>query len=562
MTRLRLSLRQRLLLLVLLALLPTLAVIGYNELNLRRSRTQEVNEQAMRSALLATSELQRIVEGVDKLLLAIGQIPEIQALNADVCRNYLENLQPKVEHLVGISVVDAEANLRCRTTMPAQPVSYADRGYVQEALQSGRFAIGEYVTGRVSGRPVLPVAQPFKDPSGKLVGAVLAGIDLRWLADRLRERGLPPGGALTVADRTGVIISREPFPDRFVGTKIPQDFMRLVHGSAPGAEAVLSQDGTQRILGYVPVVSTGVGLYVSAGLSYENSFAAIERGSRIGLVIALAGGLVAFLAAWLAGQRFLQYPIDKIVHVLEAWRGGDREARTHYRAEDGEIGALGAALDRLMDEIVQRQGERELLVHELDHRVKNNFAVIHSVASRTLRNAGVEPSIIRKLGDRIVALSRAHDLLTRENFESATVQELVEGAIATQTPEWDARIWRSGPVVRLDPRASLGLAMALHELLTNAVKYGALANDSGRVILTWSLEAQGTGAACAFEWEEAGGPPVQAPDARGFGSQLLERSVRDARFDFRREGLVCSFRVDVSRPRSEPGTAGGALATA
>ncbi|MFO1146880.1 MAG: HWE histidine kinase domain-containing protein [Alsobacter sp.] len=562
MTRLRLSLRQRLLLLVLLALLPTLAVIGYNELNLRRSRTQEVNEQALRSALLATSELQRIFEGVDKLLLAIGQIPEIQALNAEACGSYLVNLQPKVEHLVGIAVVDAEGDLRCRTVMPSLPVNYADRGYVQEALQSGRFAIGEFLTGRVSGRPVLPVAQPFKDPSGRLIGAILAGIDLRWLADRLRERGLPPGGALTVADRTGVIISREPLSDRFVGTKIPQDFMRLVHGAGPGAETVLSQDGTQRILGYVPVASSGVGLYVSAGLSYENSFAAIERGSRIGLVIALGGGLIAFLAAWLAGQRVLQRPIEKLVDVLEAWRGGDREARTHYRAEDGEIGALGAALDRLMDEIVQRQGERELLVHELDHRVKNNFAVIHSVASRTLRTAGVDPAVIRKLGDRIVALSRAHDLLTRENFESATVQELVEGAIATQTPECDARIWRSGPVVRLDPRASLGLAMALHELLTNAVKYGALSGESGRVTLTWVLEPHGQGTACLFQWEEFGGPPVEAPSARGFGSQLLERSVQGAQFDFRREGLLCGFRLDVSRPREREPAPGAMAATA
>ena len=335
--------------------------------------------------------------------------------------------------------------------MPAEQVSYADRPYFQSALETGRFTVGEYTVGRISGRASLPVAQPFRNKSGDIVGVMVAGVDLNWLGERLKERGLPAGGALTIADHNGVIISREPLPDRFVGTRIPEAFMRLVNAAKPGAEEVVSQDGTRRVIGYVPIHYGKLPLYVSAGLSYENSYASIDQAGRIGLVIAAAGGLVAFLAAWLAGQRILQQPIERLIKVLESWRSGDRTVRTGYSADRGEIGALGEALDRMMDEIVQRQGERELLVHELDHRVKNNFAVIQSVCTRTLRAAGVDPAVTRKLGDRIVALSRAHDLLTRENWESAFVHDLVGQAVSTQQPEGQDRVDASGPAVRLDP---------------------------------------------------------------------------------------------------------------
>ena len=555
MTGPRLSLRQRLLLLVLLALMPTLAVIGYNEVKLGNSRTQEVHEQALRSGLLAASELERIFEGIENLLVAIGQMPQIQSLDTQSCQSYFAALQPSVRHLTGINVVDPNGNLRCRFNMPSEPVSYADRSYFKHAVETGRFAVGEYTVGRISGRTALPVAEPFRNASGEITGVIVAGVDLKWLADRLKERGLPKGGALTVADRNGVILSREPLADRFVGTRIPEGFMRLVNAAAPGAEEVISQDGTRRVIGYVPARWGAIPLYVSAGLSYENSYAAIDQASRTGLVIAAGGGLVAFLAAWLAGQRILQQPIERLIKVLEAWRSGDRTIRTGYSAERGEIGELGEALDRLMDEIVQRQGERELLVHELDHRVKNNFAVIQSVATRTLRAAGVDPAITRKLGDRIVALSRAHDLLTRENWESATVHDLVQQAVATQQPEGQDRVNASGPAVRLDPRASLGLAMTLHELITNAVKYGALSNETGRVSLAWHIEPPDSGAPggrCCFTWMEEGGPPAEAPATRGFGSQLVERSLggRPATFDFRPSGLVCTF--EASLPEREP----------
>src|SRR6478736_5708095 len=135
----RLSLRQRLLLLVLLALMPTLAVIGYNEFKLRNSRTQEVHEQALRSGMLAASELERIFEGIENLLVAIGRMPQIQALDTQSCMAYFESLQPSVRHLTGINVVDREGRLRCRFNMPAEQVSYSDRSYFKTALATGRF---------------------------------------------------------------------------------------------------------------------------------------------------------------------------------------------------------------------------------------------------------------------------------------------------------------------------------------------------------------------------------------------------------------------------------------
>ena len=194
----------------------------------------------------------------------------------------------------------------------------------------------------------------------------------------------------------------------------------------------------------------------------------------------------------------------------------------------------------------ETEERQRLLLRELNHRVKNTLAVVQAMAHQTFRSAGVAREPRQAFENRLMALAAAHNLLTASNWENAALADIARdtlnaGGVLMSRAEY------AGPRVLLPPREALALAMALHELTTNAVKYGALSNDKGRVSLGWSRSEDAAGApALTIRWRESEGPPVETPARRGFGSVLLERSLQEdlggkVDLDFRPDGLTCSI---------------------
>jgi len=145
----------------------------------------------------------------------------------------------------------------------------------------------------------------------------------------------------------------------------------------------------------------------------------------------------------------------------------------------------------------------------------------------------------------LLALSSAHDVLTRENWESALLQEVVAGAVTPYEGAGEGLFEIHGPRVRVAPRLALSLAMALHELATNAAKYGALSSPVGQVSLTWRLEGQAPDRRVRIEWRESGGPLVCAPARQGFGTRLVQRGLAGelgatVSLDYAATGVVCT----------------------
>jgi PAS domain S-box-containing protein len=206
------------------------------------------------------------------------------------------------------------------------------------------------------------------------------------------------------------------------------------------------------------------------------------------------------------------------------------------------LGYTGCNVDITESKVAEER--RDLLINELNHRVKNTLATVQSIASQTLRNAETAQEARAAIEGRLIALSRAHDVLTRENWEGADLYEIVAQAVAPYSSQGEDRLHLEGPQARLPPRTALSLAMMLQELATNAVKYGALSNASGEIRITWHVE-KGRPALLHLRWEETGGPPVQAPSRRGFGTRLIERSLAqdlggDVQIVFAPTGVVCA----------------------
>lgn len=182
-----------------------------------------------------------------------------------------------------------------------------------------------------------------------------------------------------------------------------------------------------------------------------------------------------------------------------------------------------------------------LLAGELNHRIKNLLAMVSGIVNQSLRGRDEPIEMVkRRLSDRLQALAAAQDLLMMASRHGADLRQLVETVLSPHRS--GARIAVDGPSVTLSSKCALAMALALHELGTNAVKYGALSQDGGHVDVSWS---NGAGA-FQFRWLERGGPPVQPPQRRGFGSQMIEKVLGSylggmARLDFARDGVVLSL---------------------
>ncbi|WP_376096052.1 HWE histidine kinase domain-containing protein [Roseomonas sp. CCTCC AB2023176] len=194
--------------------------------------------------------------------------------------------------------------------------------------------------------------------------------------------------------------------------------------------------------------------------------------------------------------------------------------------------------------------KQRLLMAELLHRVKNNLALVQALAAQTFRSAPTLDAARDAFGARLRALARAHDLLA-EGRADTTLRDLLRGIIALHGAGGDHLV-AEGPPVRLGSNAALALALALHELATNAAKYGALSVPGGRVAVTWTLEGAGPDRILRFRWVEAGGPPVTPPTRRGFGTRLIEDNLRRAwhgttALRFAPEGLTLEAAAPVAR---------------
>jgi two-component sensor histidine kinase len=254
----------------------------------------------------------------------------------------------------------------------------------------------------------------------------------------------------------------------------------------------------------------------------------------------------------LGNVTFLERPFHPTTLVSVA-RTALRGRRRQYEARRllEELRRGEDDLKVLLHNEMRAAEHQKLLIDELNHRVKNTLATVQSIATQTLRTADTTQDAKDALERRLLALSRAHDVLTRENWEGADLMDVVERALEPYQVHSENRLHITGPHVRLTPRMSLALAMALHELATNAVKYGALSNKSGIIDVSWAVQDGAAPPRLVLQWKEAGGPPVVAPRRRGFGSRLIERSLAqdlDGQVDiaFAPTGVVCTVNAPVA----------------
>lgn len=229
----------------------------------------------------------------------------------------------------------------------------------------------------------------------------------------------------------------------------------------------------------------------------------------------------------------------------------DGSVRDILSSTETILGADGQPMRTVgvFDDVTDRrraEHRQQLLINELNHRVKNSLATVQAIAAQTLRSAPSLPSARELFEDRLMALAAAHDLLTAESWSGARLRDVVASALAPFETTQRPQVLRSGPPVWVAAYRALALSLALHELATNAAKYGALSVPEGRVTISWSV----SGSELRLLWIEEGGPPVAGPARSGFGTRLLQRNLPrelqgDVALTFAAEGVRCEVRCNV-----------------
>jgi len=239
-------------------------------------------------------------------------------------------------------------------------------------------------------------------------------------------------------------------------------------------------------------------------------------------------------------EREVRYPGSgrRILHVV-------------YTPEKDETGDVTGWIVSMLDITERKRAEQErlraaeaekILVRELQHRTNNLLAVVQTIANKSLTSHGPLEEVKNTFEARLRALARANRQLTRSNWSGVSLDEIVRLALEPFSARTDAE----GPDVILGARDAQNLSLAVHELATNATKYGALSRPEGHVTVRWSVAPKAGKTVLKFCWRERGGPVVVAPRHEGFGTALLKAAFQDVRFDYAREGLSCALELALS----------------
>ncbi|MDQ2103291.1 PAS domain-containing protein [Azospirillum isscasi] len=443
------TLLARLFLLVLLAVLPALGIQAYSVLQFRAERAEEVAAQAQRLLHLVEGEQARIVDGARLMVTSIAESAALRSGDYAQCQAHLSRLVQRAPEYGNLSVLDRGGTVLCSAS-PDDARPAANQPHVLRALEEGRFVVGEWTAPGPAAEPgtaMLPFAVPFRNESGAVAGVVTLGLDLPWLSANFAARPLPENASLLVSDRKGTILVKLPNGIAQRGERMPNPYLDLLDEPRGGVITLPGMDGVARVLAYSPSRQGTRDLFVSVGLDHTAAAGTIDRATRQGLLMTLAGLVVAILAAWIGGTLFIRRPVEALIRATQGWSAGNSSARAGLVDRKSEIGQLGRAFDAMAETLETREralrGSEEHLRAVLD--ALPTFIGVLSPAGDVLQ---VNQAAVRTTGlpvERIVG--RPFHESCRSAFAGAAGDRLraaVERAAHGESARFDAAVRAAG----------------------------------------------------------------------------------------------------------------------
>ena len=360
----RIRLTGRILILVILAVVPALVIQAWNEYDLRVAREADIRQQVVQTTRQFGEEIGELREGARQLLLALAQLHTVKTHQSASCSTLFAKLKSRFANYTLLGAADTDGRIFCASE-PTDYSSVADLPFFARAMAQPGLAVGNYWVDPHNKQRMIHFAARFEDDDGHIAGVVFAGLDLAWLSDHLKERGLPPTASILIADREGNIIARLPHPELLIGKNMRKSHEPIMDGDRAGWEEAVGVDGKTRIFGFVPPALPPRDFFLSAGQSKAEAFAAIDSATRRGVALILAGLFAAVYAAWAGGRNFIRRPIDNLLSVTAEWRNGNYDARANLEDRSSEIGRLATAFNEMADALATRHQAQQAAEEQL-----------------------------------------------------------------------------------------------------------------------------------------------------------------------------------------------------
>lgn len=500
------SLFQRLLLVVTLAILPAIVIQVSNEIALRRERTVEASDVALRVAYELDDEMGHTIAAARQLLAGVVRLPSVLAEEGTPCTAALAGLRDARPAYLRVEVVGPDGRIFCGSASADIGTSLVGRAYIGDTLARDHFTVDGYARDEISGVPVVHFSMPFRTARGGR-GVALAVLPLDRVKSSLQSRGLPRGASFVVADRGGTILATSAADEAWIGKALPEPMMRRLNAAAPRVEQINGLGGGRQFFGFIPIGAAPPYFFIGAGIETGTAMAPIVHATERGAALIAAGLLLALLVTWMTGKYYIDRPVAAILEAIERWHHGDYAARARVGHSVREIKRVVDAFHRLADRLQHR--ERQI--------AERDTALQQAYKTKDLLLAAVGHDLRQPLQTIVIALERATSygaraqdraVVTRAERAvdrmSATLDQLIDvarvetGTVALETASTEiaaildevADVWseraarkglrlsvvRSSAVVRSD---RVALAIILNNLVGNAVRY----TKSGRVLV-------------------------------------------------------------------------------
>jgi len=497
------SLRTRLALLVAGAVLPLALGAGITTYYLSEASDEAASAHLLHLSRSLLSTVEARVEAVIGGAQALSVSQELQNNDLQAFRRhaeaFLHSFMPSANFVLSdaeerqlVNTADSSASGNPKNISPA--VIEAHR----EVFATGKPVLSRLFTGQVIGEAAVSVNVPVMS-SGRVVYNLGLPFTSRSLSQLLVEQRLDESWTVAIWDRAGTVIARSRDWEKYVGQQASPSIYPAVMAHRDQVLTTVTFDG-QRVV------------------------TAMAHAPDIGLTLAVG-----------VPEATLQAPRRQALLLILAFSLGC-------------LALSGAFAARLAGQVLLADREKETLVQELGHRVSNLLATVQGIAAQTSRASDSKQEGFARLHERIAALAPAQRIVTDHKWEAAPVRRVVEAALEPFLGTANDIELAGSAEVSVGARTALAITLAIHELATNAVKYGALSMPSGKVRVSWETES---GRLVILEWEESGGPVVHPPVRKGFGSTLLERGLSDrasgsAKVEYRPSGVRCVLRLPVS----------------
>lgn len=367
------KLRVRLLALVLLAILPALGLVLYTAFAQRRSAIREATASAQRIVRLAGAAQRQYVEASRQLLATLAQLKEIRPERAAEAEALFRGLAQVHSIYVNIGGIDPDGYVFASALPITNRLYLGDRPYFQLARDTQKFAIGEYQTGRVTGKPTLNMAQPIRDKeTGNFLGVVFVALDLNWLNQMAARAELPEGSTLTVLDRNGTVLVRYSIPEanqNWIGVSLTNrsSIMKFLKSGVEATGISSGLDGVRRLYTSTPLSRSGgiADAHVIVGIPIQVAYATANHTLIQNLIFLSIASLLALGAAWIGSDVFVLKQVHGLVGAATRMRRGDLTARSGADYMAGEIGQLSQSFDQMAATLERRVGELQRAESEL-----------------------------------------------------------------------------------------------------------------------------------------------------------------------------------------------------